>query len=297
MKLATFNADGGERTGVVVGDGIVELTDLAPNMIALIEAWPSLKAKVEARVKEERAHYALKDVQMSSPVPRPQKVMAIGLNYADHIAESGAQTPEKQIWFAKLGNAINGPNDPIQVPKASAMIDWEAEMVFVIGKRCRHVPKDKAHEVIFGYACGNDISVRDWQFHTPQWLIGKSFDTHAPFGPWITTTDEIGDPHALGIRCIVNGETKQNSNTKNLVFNCFDQIAYLSQAMTLEPGDMVFTGTPGGVGQSMKPPQFLKAGDTVRIEIDKIGALEAKMVPEPWVWSFGTRKTRHGSRG
>ncbi|MBV9419982.1 MAG: fumarylacetoacetate hydrolase family protein [Alphaproteobacteria bacterium] len=281
MKLATFVADGRERIGAVVSDGIVELSDLAPGMISLIAEWDALKAKVAKRTAEEKAPYKLNDVHLLAPVPRPQKVMAIGLNYADHIAESGAATPEKQIWFAKLGNAVNGPYDPIQIPKASKAIDWEAEMVFVIGKRCRHVTKEQAKDVIFGYACGNDISVRDWQFHTAQWLVGKSFDTHAPIGPWIVTADEIGDPHALGIRCIVNGETKQNSNTRHLVFNCFDQIAYLSQAMTLEPGDMVFTGTPGGVGQSMKPPQFLKVGDTVRIEIDKIGALEAKMVAEP----------------
>ena len=281
MKLATFLADGRERTGIVIDDGLVELTDLAPDMIALIAGFPALKDQIARRAAEEKAHYMLKDVRLLAPVPRPQKVMAIGLNYADHIAESGAQTPERQIWFAKLGNAVNGPYDPIQIPKASKMIDWEAEMVFVIGQRCRHVQKERAREVIFGYACGNDVSVRDWQFHTAQWLVGKSFDTHAPVGPWIVTADEIGDPHALGIRCLVNGETKQSSNTKHLVFDCFDQIAYLSQAMTLNPGDMVFTGTPGGVGQSMKPPQFLKAGDTVRVEIDRIGALEAKMAPEP----------------
>ncbi len=280
MKLATFEADGSERIGAVTGEGVVELTDLAGDMVTLIADWPALKDKIAKRLRDERAHYALKDVHLRAPVPRPQKVMAIGLNYADHIAESGAQTPEKQIWFAKLGHAVNGPYDPIQVPRASKMIDWEAELVFVIGTRCRHVPKDKAHEVIFGYACGNDVSVRDWQFHTTQWLLGKSFDTHAPIGPWIVTADEVGDPHALGIRCIVNGVTRQNSNTSNLVFNCFDQIAYLSQAMTLEPGDMIFTGTPGGVGQSMKPPQYLKAGDTVRIEIDKIGGIEGKMVAE-----------------
>jgi len=133
---------------------------------------------------------------------------------------------------------------------------------------------------VFGYAAGNDVSVRDWQFHTAQWVVGKSFDTHAPIGPWIVTSDEIGDPHALGIRALVNGEMRQNSNTSNLVFNVFDQIAYLSQAMTLMPGDMIFTGTPGGVGMAMKPPSFLKAGDVVRIEIDKIGALEATMRQE-----------------
>ena len=282
MKLATFKAAGHERIGVVKGDEIVDLTgeDVPSGMIELIANWPKYKDNVARIAAQSKPRYKVADVQLMAPVPRPQKAMAIGLNYADHIAESGAATPEKQIWFSKLGNAINGPFDPIQMPKASSAIDYEAELVFVIGKRCRHVTKEKAHEVIFGYAAGNDISVRDWQFHSTQWLVGKSFDTHAPFGPWIVTADEIGDPHALGIRCLVNGETRQNSNTKNLVFNCFDQIAYLSQAMTLEPGDIVFTGTPGGVGQSMKPPTLLKVGDTVRVEIDKIGAIEAKMVPE-----------------
>lgn len=282
MKLATFEADGHERIGVVKGEEIVDLTEhqIASGMIELIANWSGLKDKVASIAADAKPRYKIAEVHLLAPVPRPQKILAIGLNYADHIAESGAATPERQIWFSKLPNAVNGPYDPIQMPKASSAIDYEAELVFVIGKRCRHVARDKAHEVIFGYAAGNDISVRDWQFHTPQWLVGKSFDSHAPFGPWIVTADEIGDPHALGIRCLVNGQTRQNSNTKHLVFNCFDQIAYLSQAMTLEPGDIVFTGTPGGVGQSMKPPNLLKTGDTVRVEIDRIGFLEATMVPE-----------------
>jgi 2-keto-4-pentenoate hydratase/2-oxohepta-3-ene-1,7-dioic acid hydratase in catechol pathway len=282
MKLATFEIDGREKIGAVVDAEIVEFSgDGFPStMISLIEGWPRFKDKAEKLAREGKTRHRVKDVHLLAPVPRPQKILAIGLNYADHIAESGAATPERQIWFSKLPNAVHGPYDPIQMPKASNAIDYEAELVFVIGKRCRHVTKEKAPEVIFGYAAGNDVSVRDWQFHTAQWIVGKSFDTHAPFGPWIVTADEIGDPHALGIRCLVNGETRQNSNTKNLVFDCFDQISYLSRAMTLMPGDIVFTGTPGGVGQSMKPPKLLKAGDTVRVEIDKIGALEAKMVPE-----------------
>ena len=282
MKLATFEVGGREKLAVVKGDELIDLSghDLPATMIELITGWPSLKDKVARIAEQTKPIHRIGDVHLLAPVPRPQKILAIGLNYADHIAESGAATPERQIWFSKLPNAVNGPFDPIQMPKASSAIDYEAELVFVIGKRCRHVPKEKAHEVIFGYAAGNDISVRDWQFHTAQWLVGKSFDTHAPFGPWIVTADEIGDPHTLGIRCLVNGQIRQDSNTKNLVFNCFDQIAYLSQAMTLMPGDIVFTGTPGGVGQSMKPPNLLKAGDTVRIVIDKLGALEAKMVPE-----------------
>ncbi len=159
-------------------------------------------------------------------------------------------------------------------------MDYEAELVFVIGKRCRHVSAADAPGVVFGYCAGNDVSVRDWQFRTPQYMLGKSFDTHAPFGPWIVTADEIGDPHTLGIRSFVNGELRQNSNTKHLIFKVWDQIALVSQAMTLEPGDIVFTGTPGGVGVAMTPPSFLKIGDRVRVEIDRIGAIEATIVPE-----------------
>src|ERR1700761_7920874 len=276
MKLATYALDGRDHIGLVNGETIADLTDLAPDMVTLIANWSTLKDRIASAVTKP---VPLASVSLRAPVPRPRKVMAIGLNYADHVAESGAKTPERQIWFAKMDN-VNGPFDPIEKPSASDMIDWEAELVAVIGTRCRHVARDKAHEAVFGYACGNDVSVRDFQMHTPQWIVGKSFDTHAPVGPWITTADEVGDPHALGIRCFVNGERKQNSNTVNLIFNVFDQIAYLSQAMTLHPGDMIFTGTPGGAGQSMKPPQFLKAGDTVRVEIDKLGAIEAKVKAE-----------------
>ena len=285
MKLVRI-ADGPDTTrlGLVVGDGIVSLPRALPelphNMIGLIDRWPAVAAAV-ANVADQTPDIAVKDAKLRTPVQRPGKIMAIGLNYADHIAESGQKTPEEQIWFAKQLTSLNGPHDPIDLPKASSMVDYEAELVVVIGKRCKHVPKEKAHEVIFGYTIGNDVTARDWQFKTPQWILGKSFDTHAPIGPWIVTPDEIGDPHTLGIRAFVNGEKRQDSNTKNLVFNVYDQIAHLSKAMTLEPGDLIFTGTPGGGGAAMKPPKFLKAGDVVRIEIDKIGAIEASMRPEP----------------
>lgn len=285
MKLATFEVDGTERVGVIAGDGLIDLSRAAPQlpteMKELIRAWPQAEAPVRRAAQTAKPHFALSDVRLKAPVPRPQKILAIGLNYADHIAETGGKTPERQIWFSKLPNAVNGPYDPIQIPKVSNDIDYEAELVFVIAKRCRHVSKERAHEVVFGYCAGNDVTVRDWQFRSPQWILGKSFDTHAPFGPWIVTPDEIGDPHALGIRCLVNGAIRQGSNTSQLVFNVFDQVEHLSQAMTLEPGDVVFTGTPGGVGMAMKPPCYLKAGDTVRVEIDRIGALEARMIPEP----------------
>jgi 2-keto-4-pentenoate hydratase/2-oxohepta-3-ene-1,7-dioic acid hydratase in catechol pathway len=176
--------------------------------------------------------------------------------------------------------SINAPFEPIELPMASEQVDYEAELVVIIGKRCKHVTAEKAAQVVFGYCAGNDVSVRDWQLRTSQWVLGKSFDTHAPMGPWIVTPDEIGDPHALGIRCFVNGEQRQSSNTRHLIFNVYDQIVHLSNATTLEPGDVIFTGTPGGVGLAMKPPRWLKPGDKVRVEIDRIGAIEAVMRPE-----------------
>jgi len=277
MKLVTFEVQGCERIGVVEDDRVFDLseTSLPSTMIGLIAAWDGIAHDVRRFVANSKPHHALADVHLKAPVPRPPKIMAIGLNYADHIAETGREKPQRQVWFAKMSNAVNGPFDRIEIPKVSNDVDYEAELVFVIGKRCRHVPKEKAHEVVFGYCAGNDVSVRDWQYASPQWILGKSFDTHAPFGPWIVTADEIDDPHALGIRCIVNGVMRQNSNTRELVFNIYDQIEHLSQVMTLEPGDVIFTGTPGGVGAAMKPPGFLKPGDTVCVEIDKIGTLIA----------------------
>jgi 2-keto-4-pentenoate hydratase/2-oxohepta-3-ene-1,7-dioic acid hydratase in catechol pathway len=231
-------------------------------------------------LERSSADVALKETRLLAPVARPGKVMAIGLNYADHIRETGQKMPPNQIWFTKAVTSINGPYDPIELPTASAQVDYEAELVLIIGQRCKQVSKERAAEVVFGYCCGNDVSVRDWQMQTTQWVLGKSFDTHAPIGPWIVTADELGDPHTMGIRCLVNGELRQNSNTGNLVFNVYDQIAHLSRAMTLEPGDVIFTGTPGGVGLAMRPPQWLKSGDKVRVEIDRIGAIEGIMRPE-----------------
>jgi ureidoglycolate lyase len=274
MKLVTFG-DSTSRLGVVEGERIIPIPGVAADMIDLIARWGGVAPRVREIAKAGRDAVELARAHLFAPVPRPGKIMAIGMNYADHVKEMGREPPTTQVWFSKATTAANGPNDPIQIPKVSEAVDWEAEMVVVIGKRGRHIAKDKAREHIFGYACGNDVSARDWQNRTPQWILGKSFDTHAPFGPWITTPDEVGDPHTLGIRCIVNGETRQNSNTSNLVFNVWDQIAHLSQVMTLEPGDIIYTGTPGGVGMGMKPPVFLKPGDRVRVEIDKLGALDA----------------------
>ncbi len=284
MKIVRYKHEGHARLGVVKGDGLVDLNEgfpaLSDNTIELITQWAKFRVEIERIVADSVPQTALTDVHLLAPVARPGKVMAIGLNYADHIKESGQTMPPHQIWFTKAVTAINGPFDPIEIPRASAMVDYEAELVVVIGKRCRHVAKDRAAEAIFGYCAGNDVSVRDWQLRTPQWVLGKSFDTHAPIGPWIVTADEIGNPHTLGIRCFINGEKRQDSNTSYLVFDVYDQIAHLSEAMTLEPGDLIFTGTPSGVGGAMKPPQFLKTGDKVRVEIDRIGAIEAVMRAE-----------------
>jgi ureidoglycolate lyase len=282
MKLTTFEHDGRVSTGAIAGDRVVDLgaAGFPGDMIELIARWPQIEDKIRRQIARGMTDFALSAVRLRAPVPNPQKIVAIGLNYADHVAETGRQKPDRQVWFAKLPNAVNGPYDDIQLPRASSMIDYEAELVVVIGKHCRHVAREDAADIVFGYMAGNDVSVRDWQSHTPQWILGKSFDTHAPAGPWIVTADEIGDPHALGIRCFVNGDMRQNSNTEHLVFNVWDQIAHVSQAMTLLPGDLIFTGTPGGVGMAMNPPSFLKSGDVVRVEIDRIGAIEARMTPE-----------------
>ena len=247
-------------------------------MIALIENWDEIRPLAETLMQSP--DYRLKDVELLAPIERPGKIWGIGLNYADHAAEASIALPEHQTWFVKASTAINGPFDPVERPAVSSALDYEAELVAVMGRRGRHISEKDAPTAIFGYCVGNDVSVRDWQLRTGQFSIGKSFDTHAPIGPWIVTADEL-DPMALSIRSFVNGEIRQNSNTSQLIFSPAQQVAHLSQAMTLEPGDLLFTGTPGGVGAAMQPPQFLAEGDVVRVEIDGIGHIENKVVGAP----------------
>ena len=276
MQLTTFSIDGVTRLGLVVGERIVDIArhiDGAPtDMLSLIEGWSKWRARFEQLV-QERGEYAMREVTIRAPLPRAGKIFAIGLNYADHCAEAALAVPTEQTWFAKAATSLNGPYEPIELPAVSEQLDYECEMVAVVGKRCRNVPVERAAEVIFGYAVGNDVSVRDWQLRTTLWVLGKSFDTHAPVGPWITTADSV-DPHTLDIRCLVNGEVRQSSNTKNLIFNVFAQVATLTKAVTLEPGDLLFTGTCGGVGAAHEPPKWLKVGDRVRVEIQQLGAIE-----------------------
>ncbi len=299
MRLVSFQgtASGAIEVGVLADDeSVVSLHRALPTgllaahegMPDVIARWPRLQPHVQTLLGQA-PHVRLSEVHLLAPVPRPPKLLAIGLNYLDHVNEKivgdqgheGRALPEHQLWFTKLGHAINGPYDDIVLPKVSERTDYEAELVAVIGQRCKHVPRERAHEVVFGYCVGNDVSVRDWQKRTSQWTLGKSFDTHAPFGPWLTTADELGgDPHALDLRCWVNGELRQQSNTSLMIHDVWAQIALLSQAMTLEPGDVIYTGTCSGVGAAFDPPRFLSAGDVVRVEIDKLGAIEARCVDE-----------------
>ncbi len=223
----------------------------------------------------------LDEVKLEAPIARPPEFLAIGLNYADHVEETKMKQPEFPMFFNKQSSCVTGPGDPIHLPRASSALDYEGELGFIIGRRCRHVPRDRAHEVIAGYVIVNDVSVRDWQRRAPTMTLGKSFDTHGPMGPWIVTPDEIGDPHKLDLKTFVNGEQRQHSNTKNLIFDCFAQVETLSTVFTLLPGTIVSTGTPGGVAAAMNPPKWLKAGDVVRIEIEKIGSIENKVIAEP----------------
>jgi 2-keto-4-pentenoate hydratase/2-oxohepta-3-ene-1,7-dioic acid hydratase in catechol pathway len=272
VRVVRYVAKGGEpRTGILRDEEIIDAGTLSP--VELIAAG--------ARAANGGPATPLADVTLLAPVARPPKFFAIGLNYADHAAEANLATPEFPVVFAKLGSCVNGPFDAVERPRVSDQLDYEGELGVVIGRRCRHVTAADAPAVIAGYLVVNDVSVRDWQTRTPQWTLGKSFDTHGPIGPWLTTPDEVGDPHTLGIRTWVNGELRQESNTKHLIFDVYALIEHLSAACTLELGDVIATGTPAGVGMLMDPPRLLRAGDVVRVEIDRIGAIENRVVDEP----------------
>jgi 2-keto-4-pentenoate hydratase/2-oxohepta-3-ene-1,7-dioic acid hydratase in catechol pathway len=283
MRIARFSHEGGvPQLGLVVHDGIVALRGrlrFEPyGMAQLIEKWQECEAQLAA-VQSLGPDYALAEVTLLAPIERPSKILCIGLNYRDHMEEAGMPEPADQLWFLKTPNAITGPSGAIELPAVSDALDYEAELVMIVGKRCRHVSREDAHGVIFGFCVGNDVSVRDWQMKTSQFTLGKIFDTHAPIGPWITTADEV-DHQNLKIRLSVNGDMKQDSNSAAMLFDCFDQIAHISKVATLEPGDLIFTGTPAGVAMGGKPPVWLKAGDVVRTEIEGLGAIENEVVAE-----------------
>lgn len=284
MKLATFTDNKGTRIGVVEGSEVVDVTAVAPDLPKDMTAFLALGKeginKAEASASGA-PRLALDSVKLEAPVPNPGKFLAVGLNYADHIREINAPIPEFPNCFAKMRTCINGPYDPVHRPRVSDTLDYEGELGFVIGRRCRHVPKERAHEVIAGYVVVNDFTVREWVAKSPQVVIAKSFDTHGPFGPWILTSDEVDYPHELAIRTWVNEELRQDSNTGQMTFNCYDLVEILSRAVTFEPGDVVTTGTPFGVGEGFDPKRYLKPGDVVKVEIEKLGFVKNPIIDEP----------------
>jgi 2-keto-4-pentenoate hydratase/2-oxohepta-3-ene-1,7-dioic acid hydratase in catechol pathway len=239
-------------------------------MNELIAQWPTLASEL---ARSTDLKWPLGEVKLHAPIERPGKILGIGLNYAEHSAEGGLPPSTTQLWFSKPATAVNGPYDVILRPRVSTQVDYEAELVVVIGQRIRHATREAARAAVFGYCVGNDVSVRDWQHMTSQIMLGKSFDTHAPFGPWITTADSV-DASDLVMTSHVNGEQRQRARTSQMIFDVAAQIEHLSKAMTLEPGDVLFTGTPAGVAAVMKPPKWLKRGDTVRVEIEGLGYIE-----------------------
>lgn len=284
MKLASFTEGGRTRIGVVEDGRIADVSAVDPTIPSDMTAF--LKSGSAGRAALNRAlatapRRPVAEVRLEAPVPRPGKFLAVGLNYADHIKEIGAKTPAFPSTFAKMSTCITGPYDPVQRPRVSDSLDYEGELGLVIGRRCRHVSKERALEVVAGYVIVNDLTVREWVNLTPQVVIPKSFDTHGPFGPWMTTADAVPDPQALAVRTSVNGKLRQNSSTAEMIFTCADLIALLSQAVTLEPGDVITTGTPPGVGEGFTPKRYLQPGDLVRVEIDGLGHIENRVVAEP----------------
>jgi 2-keto-4-pentenoate hydratase/2-oxohepta-3-ene-1,7-dioic acid hydratase in catechol pathway len=282
MKLCRLaGANGAASLGIVDGDEVVNLSR-ADVPAEPASALGELGRGGLEKLADDAPRLALADVQLLAPAA-PRKYLAIALNYADHIAEMGMEAPEVPVFFNKQVTCVTGPEAEVHMPKVSTLLDYEAELALVIGKRCRHVPVEGAHEVIAGYTCANDLSVRDWQGRAQTMTIGKSFDTHGPLGPWLVTPEEIGDPQDLRVRCYVNDDLRQDASTAEMVFDCFKQVSHLSEAFTLEPGDVIATGTPAGVGIGRKPirENVLHVGDTVRVEIERIGELVNMVVPEP----------------
>lgn len=270
MRLITFRAPGGKvEAGVVSGD---QVRGCGADMLAVIASG--------RRPVAAGPVLALKDVALLAPVPRPPKLLCVGLNYRDHAAEVGLELPKVPTIFSKFSNVVIGPEEPIVLPAVSKQPDYEAELAFVIGTGGRHIPAGDAMGHVFGYTIVNDVSARDYQMATSQWLMGKTFDTFAPMGPWIVTADEIGNPHALDISLEIGGEVLQKSNTRELIFKIPELIEFISKVVTLEAGDVVITGTPAGVGFMRKPPRYLRAGDEVAITVEGIGTLRNPVIAE-----------------
>jgi 2-keto-4-pentenoate hydratase/2-oxohepta-3-ene-1,7-dioic acid hydratase in catechol pathway len=271
MRLATFQtvSDGVPEAGIVSGNQVI---GLGVDMLSVIASGhpPDIAGP----------SYNLSAVRLLAPIPRPPKFICVGLNYRDHAREAGLEIPSVPTIFNKFTNVVIGPGAPILLPKISKRPDYEAEFAFVVGTGGRHIPAASALDHVFGYTIVNDVSARDYQMATSQWLMGKTFDTFAPMGPWIVTRDEIADPHALDLTLEIGGEILQHSNTRELVFGVPALIEFISSVVTLEPGDVVATGTPAGVGFARKPPRYLRDGDEVVIRIPGIGELRNPVIAE-----------------
>ncbi len=277
MKLLRFELNGKACLGAVKGTSIVDLSPLGfADMQAVITGGDDALARIAGLLATATPSVDLNDARLLAPITKPGKYLAIGMNYAKHLEEAerlGVPPPKQQLWFNKQTSCLAGPFDDID-PGVTEQLDYEVELGVVIGRAAKRVSEADAKHHVFGYFVANDVSARDYQFHSPTFTMGKSFDTHGPIGPWIVTADEIADPHKLGLRCFVNGQSRQDSNTEHLIFNVWQQISYLSSAFTLEPGDLIATGTPEGVGIGMQPKCFLQPGDVVRCEVDQIGTIE-----------------------
>ncbi|MFN7290576.1 MAG: fumarylacetoacetate hydrolase family protein [Pirellula sp.] len=278
MRLVRFSrTDNSIGIGLQVPYGIQDLSladpSLPQSMVELIDRWKTVQPRILSLAKKLGA--TDQEVKLLCPIDKPRKILCIGLNYRDHAIETKAPIPDEPIVFCKMPTAMIGPNEPIVLPKVSNSVDYEAELVVIIGKTMKDVSPEQAADGIFGYSVGHDVSARDWQKDKPgkQWFLGKSFDTFAPLGPSIVTTDEVSDVSNLRVQCRINGETLQDSTTKELIFSPVTLISYISQVMTLEPGDVIYTGTPPGVGVARTPPRFLVNGDLVEIEIESLGIL------------------------
>jgi 2-keto-4-pentenoate hydratase/2-oxohepta-3-ene-1,7-dioic acid hydratase in catechol pathway len=290
MKLATFRYLGRTALGVVTDDGLIDVeradASLPKTLRGLLEGGaPALEA-ARRLLGRPGQRLPMQDVVLAAPIGEPRKFLGLGFSYRSHVAEirerrKDITIPPNQVWFTKQVSCINGPFDDIHKPGISDMLDYEGEMAVVIGRRCRHLRAAAAREVIAGYMVCNDVSVRDWQLRSPTATLGKSFDTHGPTGPWLTLADEIEEPEHLDLKTWVNGELRQNGNTSDFIYTLGQMLEELTTVLTLEPGDILTTGSPGGVGAAAIPPRYLKIGDVIRIEIESLGAIENRVIAEP----------------
>jgi 2-keto-4-pentenoate hydratase/2-oxohepta-3-ene-1,7-dioic acid hydratase in catechol pathway len=282
MKLVTYQSSQGPRAARVDGETIVDLHEADPSLPANLREILALDGGLTRAAAAKGKPRPLGDVKLLSPIVDPPKILCVGANYADHAAESGMAIPSEPIIFAKVGTTLRSPGEPILLPKVAKHVDYEAELVVVIGRGGKNISRSTAMQHVAGYACGHDVSARDWQKGKPggQWTLGKGFDTFAPLGPFLVTADEVGDPNNLRVQMRLNGQTMQDSSTSQFIFKIDYLIEYISACITLQSGDLLFTGTPPGVGFARKPPLFLQAGDVAEVEIEKLGVLRNPVADE-----------------